>query len=247
MSYKIQLLFLGTGASGGTPGNGKSKRSESSLFLQNNQHILIDVTRDFSNQSHGIKKIDAILLTHGHQDACGGINQLKTWCKAKNQEHIPLFAHPKTIATVKKTFKHLEPDLFFQEVQSDQSFNLRGLRITALKIPHSKDPRFPTFAWKLKRHKTIVYASDMAALTKEFKKFCSRADILIIDGATWKRKIYSHLRVDKDLPELCRLRVDKIILTQIGKSAPPHNEFEKQVKILCPKAIPAFDGLRIVF
>lgn len=242
----MEIIFLGTGASGGTPGTDKSHRLESSFLIKNSLNILIDVTRNFAKQSGKLDKIDSILITHGHQDAIGGINQLKTWWQSKNLQPIPIFAHKKVIRQIRKKFKQLNHCKFI-ETKNKQCFNLGQFKITACAVSHSKNPEFPTFAWKIRNQKTVVYASDIAVLTPGFKEFCKGTDFLIIDGATWKRKIFTHLRVDQDLPKICKLPVDKIILTQIGKSAPPYEEFAPEIAKICPRATPAFDVMKVSF
>ncbi len=240
----MKIIFLGTGASGGTPGTDKSLRLESSLLIKNKLNILIDVTRNFVEQSKKIDKTDDILLTHGHQDACGGINQLRSWWQSKNLPPIPVFAHRKVITRIQKKFKQLDHCKFI-EIKDHQSFNLGQSKITACQVPHTKDKNFPTFAWKIQDQKIVIYASDIAIPTTKFKNFCKDANLLIIDGATWKRKIFTHLRIDQDLPKICQWPVNKIILTQIGKSVPPHEKFTMEVAKICPKAIPAYDGIVI--
>lgn len=240
----MKILFLGTGASGGTPGNGKSKRKESSVLIQNATTVLVDVTRHFSDQVKNIKDLDCILLTHAHMDASGGIKQLDNLLRRENMPPLSVYAHPKTITVIKARYKLLTHCRFI-EVMENQSITENSCEIIPLEVPHSQNPKFPTYAWKLRGNKTIVYASDIAELTQRFKKFCKGINLLIIDGATWRRTIFSHLRTDKSLPKLCKWDVTKIILTQIGKSAPQHEIFEKKVKEICPKAIPSFDGLKI--
>lgn len=46
----MKLKFLGTGASDGTWGSGRSKRLESSLYLKDKTSVLIDVTSQFKKQ-----------------------------------------------------------------------------------------------------------------------------------------------------------------------------------------------------
>lgn len=239
------IVFLGTGASGGTPGVGKSQRLESSILIKDSLNILIDVTRDFLKQVKYFSTIDSVLLTHGHQDACGGIDKLQNWLK-KQKRKVKVLAHPKTILTIQKKFKLL-PNLELVPVKDGQEKKIGSWVVIPYKVPHAQDSLFPTFAWKLKGEKTIVYASDIAQLTKEFKKICQNIDILIVDGATWKRKIYSHLRVDQDLREICQWKVGQIIITHIGKSAPYHEHFAKEIAKICPQAFPAYDGLAISF
>ena len=61
----VKVRFLGTGASGSTPGRGRSGRRESSLLISDGTELLIDLTRDFAAQAEHLVQIDAILLTHG--------------------------------------------------------------------------------------------------------------------------------------------------------------------------------------
>ena len=79
---KIRLTVLGSGTSTGVPTIGcdcatckssdpRDKRLRPSVLVQYGGHnILIDATPDFRAQalSVGIKRLDAILLTHAHAD-----------------------------------------------------------------------------------------------------------------------------------------------------------------------------------
>ena len=65
----MRLRFLGTGASGGTPGRGRSARAESSLLVEGPARLLIDASRHFREQSQELPELDGVLLTHAHRDA----------------------------------------------------------------------------------------------------------------------------------------------------------------------------------
>lgn len=70
----MQVIFLGTGPNKGIKAKGKSNRFESSILLESEKlRILVDVTTFFQKQAKWIKKIDAILITHAHKDAIGGM------------------------------------------------------------------------------------------------------------------------------------------------------------------------------
>lgn len=94
-------------------------------------------------------------------------------------------------------------------------------------------------------HGVIVYASDVAQPTPNLARFARGADLLVIDGATYRRTIFTHLRIDRDLPTMCRWDVGRILLTQIGRSAPAHDELKRIVAALCARATPAYDGLTL--
>ena len=173
----MRLRFLGTGASGGTPGRGRSRRQESSLVVDAGVRIVIDVTRDFERQS-ALEDLDAVLLTHAHADACGGVAQLRRWLRARDMERLPLYASAATIAALEKRFRRLD-HCDFNPVRPGQR----------------------------------------------------------------RRRLFSHLTIDRELARLCDWEVERIVLTQIGRTAPPHERLERAVRRLCARARPAYDGL----
>jgi phosphoribosyl 1,2-cyclic phosphodiesterase len=240
----LELVFLGTGAAGGTPGKGLSARRESSLLVHDETtSVLIDATRDFERQMEGVASIDALLLTHAHRDASGGISQLRSWWDRRRDPPVRVLAHPDTIRSLEARYRKLDHCRFVPTAPGARR-QLGAWRVDALEVPHAREPRFPTYAWRLRRRRrTVVYASDVAFLTPDLERFGEGAAVLVVDGATWRRRIFTHLRIDEDLPQLCRWDVGQILLTQIGRSAPPHRELTRAVAGLCPRARPAYDGL----
>lgn len=81
----MRLRFLGTGASGGTPGSGRSARRESSLLVEGPARVLIDATRHFREQSEELPDLDGVLLTHAHRDATGGLAALRRWWTSRGR------------------------------------------------------------------------------------------------------------------------------------------------------------------
>lgn len=239
-----QLVFLGTGASGGTPGRGRTRRSESSLFVRHETvRILIDVTRHFERQSQAIDRIDVLLLTHAHRDATGGLPALRSWSLGRNAPPVTVVAHPDTIAALETRYRRLDHCRFAPATPGTHR-RIGPFTVDAVEVPHARDPHVPTYAWRLRSHgSSIVYASDVASLTPELQRFSQAATVLVIDGATWHRRIFTHLRIDEDLPRLCGWDVERILLTQIGRSAPSHEALARAVRGLCPRARPAYDGL----
>jgi phosphoribosyl 1,2-cyclic phosphodiesterase len=239
------IHFLGTGASGGTPGEGRSSRMESSALVDAGSCALLDVTRDFSEQCREIESLDAVLLTHAHRDACGGIAGLRGWWRDRGSAPVRVYASSQTIAALRSRFRRLD-HCEFVATEEGRRRRLGSLACTALTVPHARERRYPTYAWKVSAGgRTLVYASDVARLTPRLRRFCRGVNLLVIDGAMWRRRPFSHLTIDAELPSMCGWRVDRVLLTQIGKSVPPHERLEREVAKLCPKAAPAYDGLKL--
>jgi ribonuclease BN (tRNA processing enzyme) len=185
------------------------------------------------------------VLTHAHRDAAGGVPALGRWWRSRELAPLPLYAAPEAIAAVQERHRrldHLEPIA----VQPGRRRRHDGLTISAVEVPHARDRRYRTFAWRLAADRsTVVYASDVARLEPPLERFARGAQLLVVDGAMWRRALFSHLTIDRELPTLCRWPVERILLTQIGRTAPPHQELERAVRELCPKASPAWDGLTV--
>jgi ribonuclease BN (tRNA processing enzyme) len=118
--------------------------------------------------------------------------------------------------------------------------------LTAAEVPHADTPRFRTYAWRLAGEgRSFVYASDVARLTDGLEQLAREVDLLVLDGAMYRRSIFSHLRIEQAVPQVCRWRVARILLTQLGRTVPPHEQLEEIVHELCERAAPAYDGLQV--
>jgi phosphoribosyl 1,2-cyclic phosphodiesterase len=239
-----RIEFLGTGASGGTPGTGRSLRRESSAAVHHrNTTVLIDVTRDFEEQAEALDRLDAILLTHGHRDASGGLAALGRWWE-RSKGPIPVYAQQAVIDVIRQRFANLE-HCEFRVFEPGDRRAICGWIVTCRRVPHAVDEvAYPTVAWKLTRsgHR-LVYASDLAAPTDSLRDFSRNAGLLVVDGATCGRRIFTHLRIDEDLEEICSWPAQRILLTQLGRSCPPHEELAEVVAGLCRRAAPCYDGM----
>lgn len=242
----MEITFLGTGPTGGVKGRGKSNRSESSLLIEtSHDRVLIDVTNFFSKQAKWINDIDVIFITHAHKDAIGGINQLITWMYKRKINGISLYSHHQTVKRIQNQFKKIDP-LILTAIESGHAFQIGDITVTPFLVKHSIQPGFPTLGFHfLLDGKRLVYISDTSGWNKKAEYLMKNADILIIDGAMWGKRMVAHLDIREVLPKICKWPVKKIIFTQIGHTAPKHEILQKEIKKICPKAQPAFDDMVI--
>jgi len=236
----MEVLFLGTGPVGGIKGKGRSKRLESSVLIDG---ILVDVTNHFKKQIKGINNLKAILITHAHKDAIGGMNQLREWQRKVCVDRIRLYSLKETIKKIKERFKEAN-NLEFINLKPYKSFKIDNLKIIPFKVKHSIQKGFPTLGFYFSDLK-LVYASDVDELNKDLEKYSKKSKILIIDGAMWGKKLIAHLDIKEVLPRVCKWKVNKIIFTQIGKTAPKYEILRKEIKKIYSKALPAYDGMKL--
>jgi phosphoribosyl 1,2-cyclic phosphodiesterase len=219
---------------------------ESSLLVEaGGARILLDSTRDFSRQVGGLDRLDCVVLTHAHADASGGVAQLRRWWLRRSDAPLPAYASEETVAALRRRYRRLD-GLDLVVVPPGETRSQAGMSLTPLTVPHAREAHYPTYAWRLSwGGVALVYASDVAKLTEELEAFCAGASTLVVDSAMWGRVLFSHLTIDRELRRLCGWEVSRIVLTQIGRTAPPHERLAREVKRRCSRARPAYDGMRL--
>jgi phosphoribosyl 1,2-cyclic phosphate phosphodiesterase len=120
------LTFLGTGTSMGIPTLGcgcavcnsadpRDRRLRPSLLLRWNEGaservVVVDTGPDFREQAlrSGMKRVDAVLYTHGHADHIFGLDDLRPLSFIVNRESgpLPLYASPETTEVLTRVFNY---------------------------------------------------------------------------------------------------------------------------------------------
>lgn len=272
----MKISFLGSGpteAVGTRPGE-KEKRINSSLLVsKDNFNLVIDITPYFEEQSKGIDHIDAILLSHAHADATGGLNQLKDYIKIHNAEKCNLYGIKETLDKVKEQFKTVEEYVSLIELLERQTIG--PFNVAYIEINHSVQEGFPTISYKINSGgKVLVYSEDFCGFKdRKDEGFFKDNDCLIIDGALWKEttekklaenlsgeveQSVGHLIIDiKDgesnyLKWLASLGNELNIITQRGRTWPEIDGANKTIQDIWKKhsnkkLLLAYDGLKVDF
>ena len=91
------------------------------------------------------------------------------------------------------------------------------------------------------KYAAIIYASDVARLDRRL----ARCDLLILDGATWRRRIFTHLELASAARIVVRWPTRRVLFTQLGRSTPEHAALDRWLGALDPRLGAAYDGLEL--
>ena len=199
---RIKVTLLGTGTSTGVPVIGCSCRVCTSSDLRDKRlrcacyievdgvHILIDAGPDLRAQAlrAGLKRVDAVLLTHHHFDHVVGLDDLRPFL-FENRSSIPCYAHPSTAHTLRKMFWYIFEDGSYPGVakldlhQINGEFEVKSryevrpaVKILPIEIFHGKTPvlgfRIGNFA----------YLTDTNKIPEQHFDKLQGLDVLILDA-----------------------------------------------------------------
>lgn len=261
----MQVLFLGTGPAVAIPRKGhtdpackdarhggRSRRQRSAALISEGQtKLLIDAGPDIEVQlsSASVKTLDALLITHGHRDAVDGLKELNRWVKKHLAHALPVLIDAKTERRLKKRYGKL-PCLQFIPFKAFEEFIIKEFTLIPVPVTHSKG--VPTWGYAL--NGKLFYASDFGDLPKKTVERVQKIPNMILDGTFWfdRKVLPQHLTIDEAIDWGRRLGAQRLLLTQIGHTYPPHKQAEKTLKqylknheIKTPSVQLGFDGMRI--
>jgi phosphoribosyl 1,2-cyclic phosphate phosphodiesterase len=117
----MKVTFLGTGTSHGVPMIGcdcltcrstdpRDNRLRPSIFVEmdDGTAILVDAGPDLRQQAlrHGIRRVDAIVFTHGHADHILGLDETRRFTGV-NGRAMPCYGDGQTLDDIRKTFGYV--------------------------------------------------------------------------------------------------------------------------------------------
>ncbi|MFT5725777.1 MAG: phosphoribosyl 1,2-cyclic phosphate phosphodiesterase, partial [Bacteroidia bacterium] len=135
----IKITFLGTGTSQGVPligctcavcssTNQRDKRLRSSIHIQSSTtSIVIDTGPDFRQQmlEARIKKLDAVVFTHGHKDHTAGFDDIRAFNYIQQQD-MEVFCDERVEEVLRKDFDYVFTDLKYPGVPRANLHRING-------------------------------------------------------------------------------------------------------------------------
>ncbi|MGO9518458.1 MAG: MBL fold metallo-hydrolase [Candidatus Korobacteraceae bacterium] len=256
---KATLTVLGSGTSMGVPTIGcecrvcmsadpHDRRTRPSVMVQwDGRTVLIDTTPDFREQAirERIRKIDAVLYTHGHADHILGLDDVRplSFPRITGGGKIPLFASDTTARTLRSVFRYIfEGDYKYGglaqvEIQPvNGPLELFGVTFAPLPVFHGD---IPIEAY---RFGSAAYLTDFSSVPEESLAQLQDLDILFLD-ALRHHPHPTHSTVASSLELVERLKPKRAFFTHIAHDL-PHEETNAK---LPANVRLAHDGLKLEF
>lgn len=251
----MKISFLGTGTSLGVPvvgcqckvcqrGEKRDKRLRSSVMVEENDtRFVIDSGPDFRYQMlrENVNKLDAILITHHHQDHIAGLDDVRSF-NFLSGKAMDVYASKDDQVRIREEFSYAfaknkypgVPAYNLIEITEDQ-FKIGDLVVHPFKVLHMK---MEVTAF---RTGDFAYITDLNYLPGNIMASLLDCKIIVL-GALQQTKHISHFSLTEAIEVLKFLRPEKAYITHISHSMGFHNEVSK----LLPDFIGlAYDGLHL--
>lgn len=257
ISKNIKITFLGTGTSQGVPvigcdcvvcdsTNHQDKRLRTSVLVDcSNQTLVIDVGPDFRQQMlrAAVKNLNAILITHEHNDHIIGLDDVRPF-NFKKWQDMPVFASKRVIGQLKKRFSYVfsenpypgSPMIKLHTISKENDFNAAGIPITPIEVRHGG---LPILGFRIG---DFTYLTDVKTISATEKHKVKNSKVLVINALHHKEH-HSHLNLEQALNLIEELAPEQAYLTHLSHRMGMHEEVSKS---LPPNVSIAYDGLQVV-
>ena len=253
----MRITFLGTGTSHGVPRLGcectvcrsddpRNKRLRPSVFVATDTvNLLIDATPDFRTQAlrAGIRRVDAVLLTHTHADHYFGLDDLRAFIEQQGRK-MPLYGSPKSLADIERVFPYActetpawpgLPSFELHAIESRQQFQIGSTSIRSLPVPHG---RMTVYGFVVDG--AFAYVTDCNAVPDDVVESIRGVPVLALDTLR-ARPHPTHLTVEQAVVIAKRVGAKLTLLTHLCHEA----DHETTEKTLPTGVRVAYDGLEI--
>ena len=254
----MKLKFLGTGTSQGIPvigsdhpvclsTNPKDKRLRSSALVTTNSgtKILIDCGPDFRQQmiSNDEKKIDAVLITHEHNDHVIGLDDLRPLIFLAGKD-MALYAMERVGLEIKNRFPYAfaaekypgAPSFELNFVKN--TFTIDGVDVEPIPVMHGQ---LPIFGYRIEG---MVYITDASYISDDVLGSIKNCDVLVLNCLRRENLHRTHYILPQALEIVEKVQPKKAYFTHISH----HLGFHDDVELELPENVHlAYDGLEIDF
>jgi len=243
----LKIQVLGTGTSQGIPviacdcpvctsNDPKDTRLRCSIYIEvDNLKLVVDIGPDFRMQmlNADIKDIDAILMTHEHNDHSAGLDDVRPF-NFKYKKDIPLYSSLAVQEDLRQRFQYVfktsdypgAPRINLKAIEN-VPFKIEKTQIHPILVQHGS---MPVFGFRINQ---FTYITDAKEIKEEELAKVKGSQVLILN-ALQKKEHFSHLNLSEALQIIEKINPEKAYLTHvshlmgksqdISKELPPHVE-----------------------
>jgi phosphoribosyl 1,2-cyclic phosphate phosphodiesterase len=253
----VKVLILGSGTSTGVPRVGndwgecdpnesKNRRTRVSIMVENDagSRLLVDTSTDLRQQllANEIDRIDGVFWTHDHADHCHGIDDLRALRHSRSAP-LPGFGSEETVQRLRQRFSYVfagqfgYPTIVNVEIL-DRLRMHAGFGVAWCQMPHGPTE---TTGFRFEADgKSIAYATDFSAITKEMIDLFAGVDVLVTDCLR-RQPHPTHANLDMALDLAVRSEAQLTVLTHLDKSM-DYASLQAEVP---ENVLVGYDGLRV--
>ncbi len=251
----MKVTILGSGTSQGVPiiacncevcqsSDIKDKRLRSSIMIEEeNSVFVIDTGPDFRQQMlrENVKKIDAIIITHGHKDHIGGLDDIRAFNFVLKRP-IDVYSRLSVQKFIKNDFYYAfakdkypgVPEMNLHSINK-KPFKINNIKIIPIDVMHF---HLPVFGYRIGN---FTYITDASSISEAEKEKIKGSKVIVLN-ALRKKPHYSHFNLEQAVKILKELKPEAAYLTHISHMMGFHADVEKEL----PNFIKlAYDGLKI--
>lgn len=254
----MKVTFLGTGTSQGVPLIGcdcevctstdkRDKRLRSSIWIDAPEaSIVIDSGPDFRYQMlrEDVKKLDAIVFTHGHKDHVAGMDDVRAY-NFFSKKAMQVYATDETQEVLKREFAYVFsganypgiPQIDLNTINEHDAFSINGLTLTPILVKHMF---LDVLGFRIGDFTYITDANYIAE--SEIEKV--KGSKVVVLNALRKEEHPSHFTLDQAIEMAGIIGAEQTYFTHISHQLGKHEEIESQL----PEGIKlSYDGMQLTF
>lgn len=251
----MKVTFLGTGTSQGVPViacecdvckslDFRDKRLRVSVLIEvDSINLLIDAGPDFRQQMlrEGIKKIDAILITHEHKDHTAGLDDIRAF-NFKHEKAMPIYASVEVHEQLKREYSYVFAEYNYPGIPqmdlkpiTNLPFKIDNTLITPILVLHHK---LHVFGFRIG---DFTYITDANYISETEIEKIKGSKVLVLN-ALQKNHHISHFTLEQAIDMAKIIGAESTYFTHISHKMGHHSEVQREL----PDGISlAWDGLTI--